>query len=142
MQSRQSRQSRQYRYDRQHEQHRPHPARSELWHLLDAAARDGVAAHEAALGPIAAAARASALSPVLVDVLLDASAPPVARERALARIVRGLLDRLRAGRTAAGPGAGQPSDPAGGLPATPAPAAQRSHAEPPARPEAPAPAAA
>lgn len=66
---------------------------SELRGLLDLAGRDGIAAHEAALGPLAAAARASALSPVLVDVLLDTGAPPVARERALGRIVRGLLHR-------------------------------------------------
>ena len=65
-----------------------------LAHLI---ARDGITAHEAAVGQIARRAAAWGLAPTATAVLADRTAPPVARERAFARVVATLeRERMRA----------------------------------------------
>lgn len=53
-------------------------------------ARDGIAAHEAAVARIVRQAAAFGVAPTPVGVLGDRAAPPVTRERAFARVVAAL----------------------------------------------------
>jgi hypothetical protein len=53
-------------------------------------AQDGVEAHRAELLSVGREARARGVSPVLVDVLLDASQPEVARQRAFGAVAAAL----------------------------------------------------
>jgi hypothetical protein len=70
--------------------------------LAESVVADGFGAHRRALESLVAAARRSGVSPVLVDVVADPAAPPVARQRALGRVVvaycRHLEERSARGR--------------------------------------------
>jgi hypothetical protein len=58
-------------------------------------AQDGMTAHEAAVELVVRQAAAFGIAPTPVGILADRTAPPVARERAFARVVAA-LERERA----------------------------------------------
>ncbi len=64
------------------------PTSSDLERLVEAIATDGFASHQARLAEIVDTARRSGLQPGTIEVLSDAEAPLVARERALGRLAR------------------------------------------------------
>lgn len=71
--------------------------------LAEAVARDGLEAHHDRVAGAVRLARAHGLCPALVDALDDPDGPPVARVRALGRIVV-LLASTGRGPTTVGPG--------------------------------------
>lgn len=64
--------------------------RRELDRLAAAIASDGIAVHEAAVTELLAVARPAGVCPTLIDVLGDAAAPAVARERAFGLVALAL----------------------------------------------------
>ena len=75
---------------------------STLVALAEVVDRDGLDAHAATLSHLADCATQVGVSPVLVEVMLGAGEPPVARLRAFARVGSAVTDHRRT-RTTASP---------------------------------------
>lgn len=63
-------------------------------------AADGIAAHHDAVVAAVAATDIAARFPVLTDLVVDSTAPPVARERALGRLAAVATTQIAPARTA------------------------------------------